>query len=65
MEWIDVNVKLPEEGVSVLVFNSNNNRIEIRDLLSKEYKTWMSRVSGFYIKGDISHWMFLPEKPFL
>lgn len=59
--WNDVNVELPEDGdYSVLVAFSNGS---VEDMKMVHVQDWVR--DGGYGDLEITHWMPMPEHPFL
>jgi Protein of unknown function (DUF551) len=74
MNWISVKDKLPEENQRVLTYNSNIEEIRTAYLekagckvdysIYTEDDLWVSENHIFKaLRGYITHWMPLPEKP--
>ncbi len=60
MEWISVKTKLPEENVSVLVYNGA--KILVHTARYTPLGVFASCDAGGYFCG-VTHWMPLPEPP--
>lgn len=63
MEWISVKDRLPNAGVSVLIYDVENDKIEIGRFL---YSQKSFPVFGIWGQGqtfDITHWCPLPNPP--
>jgi len=55
MEWISVDERLPEDRVSVLVWNKDS--VEIGFMSKGKWQSWVEFYRG------VTHWMPLPEAP--
>lgn len=60
-EWIDVNERLPEEGVWVLCL-FKGNVYEVLRWNEKEY-CWEKTIHRAYTNAFVTHWMPLPNPP--
>ncbi len=60
MEWIDVNDRLPDKGVSVLVFDG----IDFIWIMERdEIGHFACPQEGWSMGVDVTHWMPLPPLP--
>lgn len=57
-KWISVEERLPEEGVSVLIYGFGC--VDIGWVIDTG---WRSEYINDYDEGEITHWMPLPEPP--
>lgn len=57
-KWISVEERLPEEGVSVLIYGFGC--MDIGWIIDTG---WRSEYISDYDKGEITHWMPMPEPP--
>ena len=59
-EWISVKERLPENGVKVLVYSSENKN-------DYEIGAYSDTYRGFFVRQfcyeNITHWMSLPRAP--
>lgn len=68
-DWIDVNERLPEDGVYVLLYTPKDDKIRIGWHVHPAWemcREWMlitSMNSHQMLTRKPSHWMPLPQKP--
>lgn len=66
MEWIDVNDRLPDSMIDVLIFDHFRNDMIVGWFNTKD-KRWVSGLSApedyFEIQVEPTHWMPLPSPP--
>ena len=61
-EWISVAERLPEEGVTVLVYSVGSYEFFTAEYCPSTFNCWISSFYRFNSE-DITHWMPLPEPP--
>lgn len=63
MNWINIEEKMPENNVPVLVFVTNSVDYEDITLGCFDEDTWFTESESFEDGDKVTHWMPLPEKP--
>lgn len=61
-KWISVKESLPEEGVTVLVYNKGSYEYFTAEYCPTTFNDWISSFYRFN-SDDITHWMPLPKPP--
>lgn len=60
--WISVKERLPDEGVTVLVYSKGSYEYFTAEYCPTTFNAWISSFYRFD-SDDITHWMPLPEPP--
>jgi len=65
MEWVPINLNIPQLGKSVLVVDSKTGYMECADFQEIEGCICICTIQGYGLCSDsqFTHWQFLPSPP--